>query len=390
MSLAAALVGTQPAIAAQPAARPATAATLAQRLGAQFNAVGGASSGIAYDLKSGKTLWEQSAWTQRLPASVEKLLTTSSVLLELGPDHQFLTRALTDAPLHANGTLHGNLYLKGGGDPTLGYTRIGALAQAVHAAGINHIDGKVIGDDGYFDRIRGVPAQGPGIDQYLGGSLSGLVYQRSGGALTSALRFTEALRRAHVSVPGRHTTTGTTPLKARMVAHVGSPPVSSLIAQTNTPSDNLLAEMLIKDLGAERGGSGSTAAGTKVAMRRLAQLGIHPWMSDGSGIARNNWVSPHELVVLLRSLYKNSAFFNSLSVAGRTGTLRDRMRSGAAAGRCHGKTGTLSNVSALVGYCPPRNGGMIVFALLMNRVDPIVARRHQDSFAQILGGWQRP
>jgi serine-type D-Ala-D-Ala carboxypeptidase/endopeptidase (penicillin-binding protein 4) len=73
-------------------------------------------------------------------------------------------------------------------------------------------------------------------------------------------------------------------------------------------------------------------------------------------------------------------------VAGRTGTLRTRMRGTAAAGRCQAKTGTLSNVSALAGYCRAVSGHDIVFALLMNNVGLGTARAQQDRFAAALVG----
>jgi serine-type D-Ala-D-Ala carboxypeptidase/endopeptidase (penicillin-binding protein 4) len=76
--------------------------------------------------------------------------------------------------------------------------------------------------------------------------------------------------------------------------------------------------------------------------------------------------------------------FGALPVAGRAGTLHDRMRHGPARGNCHAKTGTLSNVSALSGYCQSRAGDTVVFSILMNRVSPIRARKQQDRIAAAL------
>jgi D-alanyl-D-alanine carboxypeptidase len=78
------------------------------------------------------------------------------------------------------------------------------------------------------------------------------------------------------------------------------------------------------------------------------------------------------------------AWYASLPVAGRDGTLRDRMRSGAARGRCRGKTGTLSNVSALSGYCTARSGELYAFSILMNGVYTPGARVLQDRMAQAI------
>ena len=79
-------------------------------------------------------------------------------------------------------------------------------------------------------------------------------------------------------------------------------------------------------------------------------------------------------------------FYRSLSIAGRDGTLVDRMRSGPAHGRCHAKTGTLSNVSALSGYCRALSGDLYVFSILMNYVSPVPARRLQDGMAEAIAG----
>jgi D-alanyl-D-alanine carboxypeptidase/D-alanyl-D-alanine-endopeptidase (penicillin-binding protein 4) len=80
------------------------------------------------------------------------------------------------------------------------------------------------------------------------------------------------------------------------------------------------------------------------------------------------------------------ALFESLPIAGRDGTLVDRMRRGPARGRCHAKTGTLSDVSALSGYCKARSGDVYGFSILMNGVYPTGARRLQDRMAQAIAG----
>jgi D-alanyl-D-alanine carboxypeptidase/D-alanyl-D-alanine-endopeptidase (penicillin-binding protein 4) len=83
-----------------------------------------------------------------------------------------------------------------------------------------------------------------------------------------------------------------------------------------------------------------------------------------------------------------TALYDSLPIAGRDGTLDNRMRHGRARGRCHAKTGTLTGVSALSGYCRTRGGRTVVFSILMNRVNVTGARRIQDRMAQALAGWR--
>jgi D-alanyl-D-alanine carboxypeptidase/D-alanyl-D-alanine-endopeptidase (penicillin-binding protein 4) len=81
---------------------------------------------------------------------------------------------------------------------------------------------------------------------------------------------------------------------------------------------------------------------------------------------------------------EGQTLFDSLSIAGRDGTLVDRMRRGPARGHCHAKTGTLSDVSALSGYCEARSGELYAFSLLMNRVSVPLAHRLQDRIAQAI------
>ena len=393
--------------AATPAAAATKRLTFPERLERRFTMAGGSGSAIAVDLQTGKLIWQHLPDRERIPASVNKLFTTATLLLALGPNSRISTRAM--APPHAapadsgggsgpvsqpnltdaTGNLIGNLYLRGGGDPSLGPDGIAQIAQSVKAAGVKAVTAKVIGDDGLFDRIRGVPAWG-GTDPFQEGLLSGLAYDHEGSALSAASALTLALRRVGVKVPKGHTGTGTTPLGSITVARYSSPTVASLIRMTNQPSDNFFAEMLTKTLGAIKAHSGTTAAGLKIAQEQLSKLGIHPTRVDGSGLSRLNRTSARTVVTLLRSLAGNAAFNNSLAVAGRSGTIATRMRGTAAEGHCRAKTGTLSDVSGLAGLCDASGGGLIAFAMLMNAVNVNSARSSQDAIVSALASWKRP
>jgi serine-type D-Ala-D-Ala carboxypeptidase/endopeptidase (penicillin-binding protein 4) len=156
---------------------------------------------------------------------------------------------------------------------------------------------------------------------------------------------------------------------------------------TNKPSDNFFAEMLLKDVGREATGVGTTAGGARVAAEFARSLGARARIVDGSGLSRGNRASPLRVVRLLTAMQARDEFdawYASLPIAGRDGTLSSRMNRGAARGRCHAKTGTLSNVSALSGYCEARSGDLYAFSILMNGVYPSSARRLQDRMAQAL------
>jgi D-alanyl-D-alanine carboxypeptidase/D-alanyl-D-alanine-endopeptidase (penicillin-binding protein 4) len=155
----------------------------------------------------------------------------------------------------------------------------------------------------------------------------------------------------------------------------------AIVAATNAPSDNFLAESLMKALGATFGLRGSTAAGATVVRATVAQMGARPRILDGSGLSRRDRATPRDIVSLIAGMDRSAVaepFRASLAVVGRTGTLRKRMRATAARDRCHAKTGTLSYVSALAGYCETRAGRRIAFAFLMNGVSVTWAHARQD------------
>src|SRR5207302_1195263 len=152
---------------------------------------------------------------------------------------------------------------------------------------------------------------------------------------------------------------------------VQSPPMATLVSLTNTSSDNFFAEMLVKDLGARLGSGGTTAAGAAVVRAQVASsFHIRPRLSDGSGLSRSDLTTPIQVVTLLRRMAANAPFVSSLAVAGETGTLQHEMRGTYAQGRCRGKTGTLRDVSNIVGYCRATDGHTLAFALMMNGIYP--------------------
>ncbi len=355
---------------------------------------GGAGSAYVLDLNTGKALFSWVAGAGRLPASVEKLYTTSTALLRFGPNATLTTRVLAAGTFDRHHRFHGILWLKGGGDPTFGSASfdqsaygtgatIGQLADnLIRNTGIKSIQGRIVGDDTYFDADRGTPATGNQPDLVdVEGLLDALAYDRgfatfdgtvgqSRPALYATQQFVAALQARGVSVPSNTAVyTGKAPMRAEWLASVHSPPISKLIQLTNTPSDNYLAEMLLKGIGARFGGAGTTSAGAAVVRAELSsQFGIHPQLNDGSGLSRSDYSSPIEVVSLLKQMAGNRDFFNSLAIGGETGTLQDSMNGTVAQGNCHGKTGTLHDVANLVGYCRARDGHTLAFAFLINSI----------------------
>jgi D-alanyl-D-alanine carboxypeptidase/D-alanyl-D-alanine-endopeptidase (penicillin-binding protein 4) len=383
VSLVAALV-VLPAGAASAISTP----TLQAKLTREMRHAGGFSGAFVRDLDGQRTLFEAKADAPRAPASVEKLFTTASALMRFGPDATLPTAVAGRGFLDPDGVWRGDLYLRGGGDPTLARDDLQRLSQALGEAGILRVDGSVLGDESRFDVLRGSFDTGGAYDRDIGGVLSALALNRGFSkdgrpAAQAARQFAKVLRADGIRVEGR-SGSGTAPAEVHELASVASPAMRDLIRMTNVPSDNFLAEMLVKDLGAEFAGAGTTAAGIGVVRSQLEAFGLTPQVFDGSGLSRADRTTPRQVVHLLEAMHGQEvagAFEGSLAVAGRTGTIRKRMRGTAAQDRCRAKTGTLIGVSALAGLCDSAGGHTIAFAVLMTRTSLARAHGVQDRVA---------
>jgi len=384
LALAALLAGAAPAAAI-------SESTLRTTIAREMAKGPAASGAYVRDMDSGAELYALRENVVRIPASVEKLFTTSAALLRLGPSATLQTQAVT-APgsvVEPGGTLRGDLVLVGGGDPFFGDEAAGRLARAIRAAGIRHIDGAVIGDESAFDAQRSGCCTG--YDPDLGGVLSALAYDRGifagrarlDAARFAAGRFAAKLKAAGVTAAGR-STSGAAPKGAKTIGFVDSRTIGEMAQFINVPSNNFAAEMLFRELGARYRDEGSLAAGADVVRDTLDDFGVHPRIVDGSGLSRRNRATPREVVRLLERMRNQDiaqTWRDSLAVTGVTGTVKARMRRTAAAGRCHVKTGTLRLVSALAGYCRTANGRNLGFALMFNRANTPAAKAREDRIA---------
>lgn len=346
--------------------------------------------GVAvYDLTTHTFLFTLHEHTRRPPASVEKLYTTLALLHRLGPTATLKTRVLSSGHLGPHGTWHGDLYLKGGGDPTFGdgaFNRVweggngptaAELAQTLVAAGIKRVNGQIVGDESLFDTLRAGPstAFAPDLPDF-GGELSALTYDHGSTlghvrtpAAFAARQLARTLRAMHVKVTASPDT-GHAPSGARVLATVDSPPLSVLLRLMDVPSDDLFAEMLTKQLGARYDRAGSIAAGARVIRRTIAGVyHLHPSIVDGSGLSRDDGSSPLDVVDLLRRIWHTPAgnqLVDALPVVGVNGTVRRIGVRTPATDHCVAKTGTLNNVTNLAGYCHSRGHQGVAFALFLD------------------------
>ena len=355
----------------------------------------GLTGALVLDLDDGSALFGRSADKSLAPASTEKLTVALAALQELGAGFRIETVVLGHGA--RDGTVwRGSLVLKGFGDPSLHGDDLALLARRVRALGIRAVSGRVLGDESFFDRRRTGPGWKPSYYKVESAPLSALIVDRAwlGGrtrdepARAAAVRFTRALEAAGVDVAGKPAL-GRAAASAVELAQIASPRLAQLVDHMNTESDNFVAEMLLKQVGARAGAGGTTAAGASVVRRVLAGRGVPlagVRIADGSGLSRLDRLTARALAVLLRSVWRDPAlrgpFVASLAVAGVNGTLEDRMTGGPARGVVRAKTGTTNRASALAGYA----GSGYLFAILMNG-NPIPswsARVAQDRFAQIL------
>lgn len=172
------------------------------------------------------------------------------------------------------------------------------------------------------------------------------------------------------------------PERLMRLAAVMSQPLSEMLKVVNKPSQNLHTELLLLQLGALRGTGpaiddydrpvSTLVRGNEVRKQFLERAGAEVQglsLRDGSGLARQDLVTPQATTALLRYMLAHkhfNVFYDSLPVAGVDGTLKRRMTGTPAAGNVRAKTGSLSNVNALSGYLTTRRGHRIIFSFIGN------------------------
>jgi D-alanyl-D-alanine carboxypeptidase/D-alanyl-D-alanine-endopeptidase (penicillin-binding protein 4) len=354
-----------------------------------------ATGAVAIDLATGQTVYAKNGAMPLIPASNEKLAVTYAALTALGPGFTIETDVLGEGQ-QVGTTWQGDLVLKGYGDPTLSSAGLTTLARQIRAQGIARVSGRIVADESWFDGRRTALGWKPSFYIFESPPLSALIVDRGrvgrytsrDPALAAAQLFRTALVRAGVKIAAA-AVHGRAGAEAVPLAAVDSPTLDAIVRWMDRVSDNFVAEMLVKELGAVQAGNGTTAAGVGVITGLLAQAGVPldgVRLVDGSGLSLLDRLTPNALVGLLSVMWQDMEvrldLLASLPIAGRTGTLETRMRRGPATGVVRAKTGTTSNASALSGYV----AGRYAFSVLQNGypVSFTWARVAQDRFAAAL------
>ena len=342
---------------------------------------------IAIDLRSGRIVYALNPDLALVPASNEKLAVSYAALRRLGPSFRFRTEVLGSGR-RRGATWNGDLYLRGGGDPTLTTHGLRELAGALRRAGIRRITGDVLADESRFDTKRVAVGWEPSFYMNESPPLSALVVNRAQfeGRMTpdpagaAAAVFVRILVQNGIRIGGR-SAWGTAPARAELLAETASQSLGEILRFMDRESDNFTAEMLLKTLG-----NGSTSAGAAVVAQTLRSAhvplrGVR--IVDGSGLSPLDRLTARAIAAILEAAWKDAhvrpVLWKALSVAGRSGTLAHRLRGWPT---IHAKTGTTDIASALSGYA----GGRYLFAVVQDG-HPVAtwwARLAQDRFATAL------
>ncbi|WP_374000648.1 D-alanyl-D-alanine carboxypeptidase/D-alanyl-D-alanine-endopeptidase [Bdellovibrio bacteriovorus] len=397
-----------------------------------------------------KTLLDVNGQKVMIPASISKVATASAVLASFPPGYKFKTQLLTSGDVK-NGTLKGNLYLKGGGDPSFVSENMWFLVNAFTRAKIKKIEGDIIVDDSLFDKVRYDMSRqkervdraydapvgamsfnwnsvnifvrpngaGNGADvsidpendyirlvnkaKTISGSANKLLADRQedkkfngdvihvGGSIGQGLK--EVVVFKNITQPdlwagynlksflGQRGITltgniknGVTPEKAELVAESESKAIEAIVADMNKFSNNYVAEMLTKNLGAVKKTKGASLAdGVTVLNEHMQSLGVPAdqyHLQSPSGLTRDNKMSSFAMWKVLQHLRNDfrvqPEFLTSLPIAGVDGTLKKRMKNSPAERWVRAKTGFLTGVVSLAGYAGLEDGRVVTFSFVYN------------------------
>lgn len=344
---------------------------------------------FVFDLSADAPLVSRNRNVRRMPASLEKLYTSVALLQMLGPRARLHTTIVGSGHMAAHGVWRGNLFLVGGGDPTLGDgswnqsydggygPTLGELVAQLRRDGIRRVDGKVYGDATLFDAHRGGPLthNRADIPDYEG-EMSALVFDHGASAkgysptTFAARELVLTMHDAGIRT-GLSRKPGVAPAQARQLARVSSPPLETMLRIMDTYSDDLFADLFAKQIGYRFfGGQGTLTKGAiEIRQDLAADYDIHPKLYDGSGLDKADRSSPAEIIRLLTQIWRTPVgrdLWSDMAVVGKTGTAESLGIGSYAAGHCVAKTGTLNYVTNLAGYCDARGGHTLAFAVMVD------------------------
>lgn len=316
-----------------------------------------------YDLTDDSVLYNVNEKMLLRPASTMKLITAITAIDKLGGSYQFRTSLYYTGKI-SNKTLTGDLYCVGGFDPRFNSDDMNAFVESIRRMGIDTIRGRLYGDISMKDTDK------------LG---EGWCWDDDNPTLTPLLisrkdlfmdRFRQALQNDSVYIDAL-TCTGALPNGAFSICtrfHT----IDQILMKMMKESDNLYAESMFYQIAASTGNRPATARSARAIIRQLMKkIGLDPGkyrIADGSGLSLYNYISPELETRFLKYAYENSNIYlhlyPSLPIAGQDGTLKNRMKGSFTDGNVHAKTGTVTGISSLSGYCTASNGHKLCFCII--------------------------
>lgn len=344
---------------------------------------------MVWDLDADSCLYSCGAKQRLRPASTMKVLTAITALDYLGAGYRFVTelRGKGDLILNEDSThtYKGMFYCVGGLDPKFGKSDMSSFVNAITALGVDSIMGTICGDVSFKDgKLLGEgwcwDDDNPQLSPLLVGRKTG---------------FAETLRRQLQDtkiVAWLNASEGRAPADCQLLGRVEHS-MDDILGPMMKNSDNLYAEAMFYQIAHRRKGNGASASDARQqvydTMRKAGLNTSQYYIADGSGLSLYTYVTPQAEVMMLRYAYSKPEIYDhllpSLPVAGVDGTLASRMKGGATRGNVRAKTGTVTGVSSLAGYCRGGNGHQLCFSIINQGVKASAdGRKFQDAVCTML------
>ena len=340
---------------------------------------------MVYDLTGDSALYTYNHRQLMRPASCMKLVTAITALDQLGSDYEYQTRIYYTGDIVGT-TLVGNVYCVGGFDPMLTVDDVAALASCVRRIGIDSIHGMLVADRS----MKEMQDYGEG---WCWDDDNPMLTPLSIGRKDNFLQvFAEEVARSGINLERARLTSSAMPANARLVGTLRRP-IAEVLERMMKVSDNFYAEsMLYQTAASAKKGLARASDARNISKQLFARLGLghYPYkVADGSGLSLYNYVSAELLCALLRHAWRTPSIrqplLQSLPIAGVDGTLEKRMRGTAAQGNVRAKTGTLTGISSLAGYCTMKDGRQLCFAIINQGVmRNATGKAFQDRVCKVL------
>jgi D-alanyl-D-alanine carboxypeptidase/D-alanyl-D-alanine-endopeptidase (penicillin-binding protein 4) len=397
-----------------------------------------------------EVILDVNAKKKMIPASISKVATASAVLENFPPGFKFKTQLLSNGEIQEK-TLKGDLYLKGGGDPSFVAENMWFLVNHFKRNDVQKVEGDIIVDDSIFDAMRFDSSREPQrVDRAYDAPVGAMsfnwnsvnIFVRPGAKVGDPARVYLDPENDYIRLVNRTKTTGSSessivadreedknfngdvihvsghlgknskevviyknvtqpdlwagynlksflaqrgitvtgkvrvaraPENTKLMAESESKGIEQILADMNKFSNNYVAEMLTKNMGALKTQPGTLDGGMQMINSHLAKLELPAdqyYMQNPSGLTRDNRMSAFAMTKILSHLRNDfqvqPEFLSSLPIAGIDGTLKKRMKSGPGERWIRAKTGSLNKVVTIAGYAGRKDGRVYTFTFIFN------------------------